>query len=79
MKKVVLVRREATDSSSSPSSSSAATNVRYAECQRNYAASTGGHIVDGCRAFVASSSGANSFACASCGCHRNFHRKVVEQ
>ncbi|KAK4751345.1 hypothetical protein SAY87_004827 [Trapa incisa] len=74
MKKVVLVRREVTNTSSPPPSST----VRYAECQRNHAASSGGHAVDGCSAFVARTTGESSFACASCGCHRNFHRKVEE-
>lgn len=63
-------------------SSSAATarSVRYAECQKNHAASLGGYAVDGCREFMASGEEGTSGAltCAACGCHRNFHRKEVE-
>jgi ZF-HD homeobox protein with Cys/His-rich dimerization domain len=58
----------------------AAKVVHYRECQRNHAASIGGHAVDGCREFMAS--GANGTAaalmCAACGCHRSFHRREVE-
>jgi ZF-HD homeobox protein with Cys/His-rich dimerization domain len=54
--------------------------VRYRECQRNHAASIGGHAVDGCREFMASSGagGAAALLCAACGCHRSFHRREVE-
>jgi ZF-HD homeobox protein with Cys/His-rich dimerization domain len=61
-------------------SKEAAKVVHYRECQRNHAASIGGHAVDGCREFMAS--GANGTAaalmCAACGCHRSFHRREVE-
>ncbi|XP_028763458.1 mini zinc finger protein 2-like [Neltuma alba] len=52
-------------------------NVRYGECQKNHAASTGGYAVDGCREFMASSGEGTSDAltCAACGCHRNFHKR----
>ncbi|CAK9138101.1 unnamed protein product [Ilex paraguariensis] len=54
--------------------------VRYAECQKNHAANIGGYAVDGCREFMASGEEGTSDAltCAACGCHRNFHRKEVE-
>ncbi|KAL4577256.1 hypothetical protein LXL04_013361 [Taraxacum kok-saghyz] len=54
--------------------------VRYAECQRNLAVYDGGYAVDGCREFMASQAeGMNgALVCAGCGCHRNFHRRVVE-
>ncbi|KAI3412502.1 ZF-HD dimerization-type domain-containing protein [Psidium guajava] len=81
MKKVVLVRREEPSRSSDTSSSSSMTiRIRYAECQKNYAASTGGQIVDGCTEFRPQGEEGSSLAldCATCGCHRNFHRKVVE-
>jgi ZF-HD homeobox protein with Cys/His-rich dimerization domain len=54
--------------------------VRYRECQRNHAASIGGHAVDGCREFMASGAEGTAAAllCAACGCHRSFHRREVE-
>ncbi|XP_052139104.1 mini zinc finger protein 1-like [Oryza glaberrima] len=54
--------------------------VRYRECQRNHAASIGGHAVDGCREFMASGADGTAAAllCAACGCHRSFHRREVE-
>lgn len=54
--------------------------VRYRECQRNHAASLGGHAVDGCREFMAAGADgtAAALACAACGCHRSFHRREVE-
>uniref|UniRef100_A0ACD5X338 Uncharacterized protein n=1 Tax=Avena sativa TaxID=4498 RepID=A0ACD5X338_AVESA len=52
--------------------------VRYMQCQRNHAARTGGHAVDGCREFMASGpEGAAALLCAACECHRSFHRRVV--
>ncbi|GLT43582.1 hypothetical protein SLA2020_175210 [Shorea laevis] len=62
------------------SSSSVVRNVRYFECQKNHAANIGGHAVDGCREFMASGEEGTGSAlmCAACGCHRNFHRKEVQ-
>ncbi|KAK8617183.1 hypothetical protein V6N13_117149 [Hibiscus sabdariffa] len=62
------------------SSSTSSLVVRYGECQKNHAASIGGHAVDGCREFMASGMEGTTRAltCAACGCHRNFHRKEVE-
>ncbi|KAK8497255.1 hypothetical protein V6N11_008845 [Hibiscus sabdariffa] len=62
------------------SSSTSSLVVRYWECQKNHAASIGGHAVDGCREFMASGMEGTTRAltCAACGCHRNFHRKEVE-
>ncbi|PWZ14630.1 Mini zinc finger protein 2 [Zea mays] len=53
-------------------------SVRYGDCRRNHAASTGGHAVDGCREFIAEGEEGTSGAlkCAACGCHRSFHRRV---
>ncbi|KAH7277635.1 hypothetical protein KP509_39G060200 [Ceratopteris richardii] len=50
--------------------------VRYWECQRNHAASMGGHAVDGCGEFLpAGKEGTlEVLKCAVCSCHRNFHR-----
>ncbi|KAL6647536.1 hypothetical protein ACP70R_014973 [Stipagrostis hirtigluma subsp. patula] len=55
--------------------------VRYAECRRNHAASMGGHAVDGCREFLADGEEGTSGAlrCAACGCHRSFHRRLVQR
>ncbi|CAN6484578.1 unnamed protein product [Victoria cruziana] len=54
----------------------AAADVVYRECLKNHAASIGGHAVDGCCEFMASS--ADPLKCAACGCHRNFHRREAE-
>ncbi|XP_022858202.1 zinc-finger homeodomain protein 9-like [Olea europaea var. sylvestris] len=60
-----------------------AATVTYKECVRNYAASMGGHAVDGCLEFlsspIATHSDPTSLKCAACGCHRNFHRREVEE
>ncbi|KAM0936411.1 putative transcription factor ZF-HD family [Dioscorea sansibarensis] len=55
-------------------------SVRYGECQKNHAASIGGHAVDGCREFMADGEEGttNALKCAACGCHRSFHRRVPE-
>ncbi|XP_027169628.1 mini zinc finger protein 2 [Coffea eugenioides] len=76
-KRQIVVRKEG---SRRCSSGSAVRTVRYAECQKNHAASLGGYAVDGCREFMASGEEGTSGAltCAACGCHRNFHRKEVE-
>ncbi|KZV48944.1 mini zinc finger protein 2-like [Dorcoceras hygrometricum] len=53
--------------------------VTYEECQKNHAARIGKYAVDGCCEFMPTGgegSGA-AFRCAACGCHRNFHKKVV--
>ncbi|KAL2532091.1 Zinc-finger homeodomain protein 8 [Abeliophyllum distichum] len=60
-----------------------AASVTYKECLKNYAASMGGHALDGCREFMPSLTANHSdptfFKCAACGCHRNFHRREVEE
>ncbi|XP_029126283.1 mini zinc finger protein 2 [Cajanus cajan] len=55
-------------------------SVKYGECQKNHAANVGGYAVDGCREFIASGGEGTSaaFTCATCGCHRNFHKRQVE-
>ncbi|AQK57118.1 mini zinc finger protein 1 [Zea mays] len=68
--------RSSSSSSMAARSKDAKKVVQYRECQRNHAASIGGHAVDGCREFMAS--GAEGTACAACGCHRSFHRREVE-
>ncbi|KFK40227.1 hypothetical protein AALP_AA3G347100 [Arabis alpina] len=63
-----------------PAPRSYARSVRYRECQKNHAASSGGHVVDGCGEFMSSGEEgtAESFLCAACDCHRSFHRKEVD-
>ncbi|PIN25950.1 hypothetical protein CDL12_01306 [Handroanthus impetiginosus] len=58
----------------------AASSIRYRECLKNHAASTGGHVVDGCGEFMPSGEEgtAEELRCAACDCHRNFHRKEVD-
>lgn len=51
--------------------------VRYHECQKNHAASMGGHAVDGCGEFLPGGKEGTleALKCAACSCHRNFHRR----
>ncbi|XP_009776697.1 zinc-finger homeodomain protein 6 [Nicotiana tabacum] len=56
----------------------------YRECLRNHAASLGSYATDGCGEFTLDDNNNNntsprsaSLHCAACGCHRNFHRKVM--
>ncbi|XWS29291.1 hypothetical protein CRYUN_Cryun24cG0015900 [Craigia yunnanensis] len=53
--------------------------IRYRECLKNHAASTGGHVVDGCGEFMPTGEEGTPEAlkCAACECHRNFHRKEI--
>ncbi|GMH14874.1 hypothetical protein Nepgr_016715 [Nepenthes gracilis] len=55
-------------------------SIRYQECQKNHAAHLGGHVVDGCGEFMPSGEEGTpeSFRCAACDCHRNFHRKEAD-
>ncbi|KAL7002080.1 hypothetical protein U1Q18_003231 [Sarracenia purpurea var. burkii] len=52
--------------------------VTYCECQRNYATQRGRYAVDGCTEFLKAGDDGTPAAmvCATCGCHRNFHRLV---
>ncbi|GLJ50104.1 hypothetical protein SUGI_1065740 [Cryptomeria japonica] len=54
--------------------------VKYRECRKNHAASTGGYSLDGCGEFMPGGPEGTSGAmnCAACNCHRNFHRKEVD-
>ncbi|CAK9156935.1 unnamed protein product [Ilex paraguariensis] len=54
--------------------------VMYKECRKNHAANIGRHAVDGCHEFMPAGEEGTSaaFQCAACTCHRNFHRKEVE-
>uniref|UniRef100_A0A0D3H6U6 ZF-HD dimerization-type domain-containing protein n=1 Tax=Oryza barthii TaxID=65489 RepID=A0A0D3H6U6_9ORYZ len=51
MKRLVVLRRR------EPAVRFSCCGVRYGECRRNHAASTGGHAVDGCREFIAAEDG----------------------
>lgn len=55
-------------------------SVRYRECLKNHAASTGGHVLDGCGEFMPGGEDGTfeAFKCAACECHRNFHRKETK-
>ncbi|CAH8357729.1 unnamed protein product [Eruca vesicaria subsp. sativa] len=63
-----------------PQTTSPTGTVRYKECQKNHAASSGGHVVDGCGEFMSSGEEgtAESLLCAACDCHRSFHRREVD-
>ncbi|XP_069149151.1 zinc-finger homeodomain protein 4-like [Solanum lycopersicum] len=52
--------------------------VKYLECRHNYAARSNGYVLDGCGEFcpTVALQTPESFICAACHCHRNFHRKV---
>ncbi|OMO90649.1 hypothetical protein CCACVL1_07324 [Corchorus capsularis] len=52
-------------------------NDLYRECLRNHAASLGSYATDGCGEFTLDDTSPSTLQCAACGCHRNFHRKVI--
>ncbi|XP_065876763.1 zinc-finger homeodomain protein 2 [Euphorbia lathyris] len=56
-----------------------AAKPRYRECLKNHAVGIGGHAVDGCGEFMpAGTEGTlDALKCAACNCHRNFHRKEL--
>lgn len=51
----------------------------YKHCRKNHAANIGKYAVDGCCEFMPGGEAGSDSAllCAACGCHRNFHDKVV--
>ncbi|XP_024013635.1 zinc-finger homeodomain protein 7 [Eutrema salsugineum] len=53
--------------------------AKYKECQKNHAALTGGHVVDGCCDFMPGGEEGTlgALKCAACKCHRSFHRKEM--
>lgn len=56
--------------------------VKYKECQRNHAPQLGIQVVDGCGEFVLRGPPErrdDDMFCEACGCHRNFHRKVLKK
>ncbi|CAK9176373.1 unnamed protein product [Ilex paraguariensis] len=52
---------------------------KYRECLKNHAASTGGKVTDGCGEFMPGGveGTLEALKCDACNCHRNFHRKVI--
>ncbi|GMN29525.1 hypothetical protein TIFTF001_002459 [Ficus carica] len=61
-------------------SSSSSSLVRYRECLKNHAASSGGLVLDGCGEFMPSGDEGTveAMKCAACECHRNFHLKEID-
>ncbi|KAK9114308.1 hypothetical protein Syun_021105 [Stephania yunnanensis] len=85
MKKRQGASKRGDDSSRNSSTTTSCTirNVQYGpygECQKNHAAEIGGYALDGCREFMASGEEGTSLAltCAACGCHRSFHKRLME-
>ncbi|KXG28110.1 zinc-finger homeodomain protein 4 isoform X2 [Sorghum bicolor] len=58
----------------------ASSAVKYRECLKNHAAAIGGNATDGCGEFMPSGEEGSleALKCSACGCHRNFHRKEVD-
>ncbi|XVE62706.1 hypothetical protein DITRI_Ditri06bG0141100 [Diplodiscus trichospermus] len=59
-------------------------HISYRECQRNHAPQLGVNIVDGCGEFFPKRSSSETEHvdidyCEACGCHKNFHRKVMKK
>ncbi|XP_062196903.1 zinc-finger homeodomain protein 4-like [Phragmites australis] len=54
--------------------------AKYRECLKNHAAAIGGNATDGCGEFMPSGEEGSleALKCSACGCHRNFHRKEVD-
>ncbi|KAI3722403.1 hypothetical protein L2E82_33441 [Cichorium intybus] len=79
-RKKVVSRSEELSVDSTNSVNNVMIHVSYGECLKNLAAQVGGYALDGCREFLASQAEGTDGAliCASCGCHRSFHRRVVE-
>ncbi|KAG5245588.1 zinc-finger homeodomain protein [Salix suchowensis] len=68
------------NSRSPPPTSASSASVRYRECLKNHAASMGGHVLDGCGEFMPGGEEGTpeTFKCAACECHRNFHRREID-
>lgn len=64
-----------------PHTTTTTATFRYRECLKNHAAMMGGHVTDGCGEFMPNGEQGTqeSFKCAACECHRNFHRKEPER
>jgi ZF-HD class homeobox domain-containing protein len=67
-------------SRSPPPTPASSASTRYRECLKNHAASMGGHVLDGCGEFMPGGEEGTleSFKCAACECHRNFHRREID-
>uniref|UniRef100_A0ACD6A4T1 Uncharacterized protein n=1 Tax=Avena sativa TaxID=4498 RepID=A0ACD6A4T1_AVESA len=54
--------------------------AKYRECLKNHAAAIGGNATDGCGEFMPSGEEGSleALKCSACGCHRNFHRKELD-
>ncbi|KAH1200039.1 Mini zinc finger protein 2 [Glycine max] len=73
----VILRRDGRTRYSNNSLVTIVRHVRYIASARNLSYRIGGIVVDGYREFVVSGAEGTGGAmtCATCGCHRNFHRK----
>ncbi|KAA8542432.1 hypothetical protein F0562_023432 [Nyssa sinensis] len=62
---------------------SVVTNARYKECCKNHAVRKERKTTDGCQEFMATQGDDQenlndaALTCVVCGCHRNFHRKIL--
>lgn len=81
IKKLKVEPQNSTDESNHGHQEKGLKVVFYKHCRKNHAANIGKYAVDGCCEFMpAGEAGSNSaLLCAACGCHRNFHAKVVLQ
>ncbi|KAJ3672878.1 hypothetical protein LUZ60_006252 [Juncus effusus] len=52
-------------------------DANYRECMKNHAAKLGTYATDGCCEYTPDERNPASLTCGACGCHRNFHRKVI--
>lgn len=80
VRQAVQVAGAASESASAKLSNVKKGAFRYRECQKNHAASIGGHALDGCGEFMpgGQEGTVGALRCAACDCHRNFHRREVE-
>ncbi|XP_073045477.1 zinc-finger homeodomain protein 4-like [Primulina eburnea] len=55
--------------------------IKYKECLKNHAASMGGNTIDGCGEFMPNGEEGTieALTCSACSCHRNFHRKEIQE
>ncbi|KAK9061750.1 hypothetical protein SSX86_018933 [Deinandra increscens subsp. villosa] len=63
----------------SPPSLALTLALPYGKCNKNFSATTGGHVLDGCGEFMPSLTSTDprtSLYCDACGCHRSFHRQT---
>ncbi|KAL8225717.1 hypothetical protein R6Q57_018277 [Mikania cordata] len=79
MKKRQLVIK--TNNTNATLTASITRSVHYGPCLKNHAASIGRYALDGCREFMANGDEGTrgALTCAACGCHRNFHRRDVDE